>query len=136
MPMIERWIEHNDTTADSLQETGKIDTRSILFDKSNNIDFFYIDHGKRAAGIVAHRSTGEFLDGAILWVEPEFRGKVSMNEIFDSLLDMAKNNGKLGIRFESKIWGSAPKLLGFELVDTKQDGADTVCVWQKMVTEA
>lgn len=134
LPMINRWIDHNDTTDDSFVEGRKLDARSILFDESNGIEFFCVeDETRQTAGIVAHSSKGEFLEGAMLWIEPEFRGKVSLNEVFNSLLEMARASGKSGIRFESKIWGSAPTLLGFDLVGKKHDGADIVCVWQKTV---
>lgn len=138
LPMIDRWIEHNDTTEDSSLDGRKMDTRSILLDKANGIEFFYIDPEDRTtktAGIVAHSSKGEFLEGAIFWIEPEYRGEISIQELFDRLIELARISGKSGIRFESKIWGNSPILLGFDLIGKKQDGADTVCVWQRTVAE-
>lgn len=133
LPMIERWISHNQTTKDSTVNGQPINVSSIL--ASTNIEYMSIDN-PHTVGITAHVGTGEFLDGVMLWVEPEHRGDVSLKDVFDELLEIASHRGMTGIRFESKIWGNAPEALGFKLAETKQDGADTVCVWQKNVVEA
>lgn len=133
MPMIERWIAHNQTTKDATVNGKTLNVGEII--ASADIEYMSInDPG--LVGITAHMTDGEFLNGVMLWVEPEHRGKVNLKEVFDELLEIASHRGMTGIRFESKLWGNSPELLGFRLSETKHDGADTVCVWQRNVVEA
>lgn len=135
-PMIESWVKHNSTTADSKQNGKEFDVRSIVLDNrdAHGIEYFAIVD-KSDVGIVAHIENGDYLEGVLFWIDRRFRGNVSLNEVFDAITQIAKNRGKRGIRFESKIWMNAPEALGFELESTKQDGTDTVCVWRRKVTE-
>lgn len=135
-PMVESWVKHNATTADSKQNGKEYDVRSIVLDnrEAHGIEYFAIVD-KYDVGIVAHIENGDYLDGVLLWVDRRFRGSVSLKEVFDAITQIAKTRGKLWIRFESKIWMNAPEALGFELESTKQDGTDTVCVWRRTVEE-
>jgi hypothetical protein len=130
--MINGWLSYFDNTEDSMKNGKKYDARSIVLTdrKIHGIEYLSISDGV-TVGVTAHRENGDFMDGVMLWIEPEFRGNVSLQEVFDELLNISVEKGKSGIRFESKIWGNSPRSLGFERVETKQDGTDIVCVWQR-----
>lgn len=134
LPMIDRWIAHHDTTDDALLDGNKYDVRSIVVEnrEKNGIEFMSIND-PFPVGIAAHRENGEYLDGVMLWIEPEYRCSVSLFDVFEEILELAKSRGKAGIRFESKVWGNSPEALGFTRAGTKSDGAETVCTWQKNV---
>lgn len=134
LAMICRWIVHHETTDDAMSEGKKYDVWSIVVTnrKENGIEFMSIND-PYPVGIAAHRENGGYLDGVMLWIEPEYRGSVSLFDVFEEILELAKSRGKSGIRFESKVWGKSPEALGFTRSATKSDGAETVCTWQKNV---
>jgi hypothetical protein len=134
LPMVEAWCENQKKTPDCSAAGLILDVRRFVIEdwKESGLVWMGAWEDGELIGVVGHRILFDYLEGAVMWIEPPRRCCGHLQELFDALLQVAMREGKVGIQFQSKVWGKAPTALGFVEVGAEMDGGDVVRMWRRL----
>lgn len=132
-PMVERFLAHYMTTKDSEAGGERVnpreDLRYLLTEGGAEMVLMEGADGV-VVGCAAHVPSAGYLEGLLLWVEPEHRHRGHLREFFELMRTRAREQGFLGLRFQSKLWHTnGPERLGFARAGALIDGGEQVTAW-------